>query len=641
MKNFFSLLFLLIIGLGSLSGEIAVKSFRKLESDMTARIDAPKKDQNGDVCAIIKVVTTQTGFIWEPDGLGIVSAENKGAEYWLYVPFGAKRITIKHPQLGVLRDYLYPMGIEKATVYEMVLVTGKVTTIVEETIESQWLMITPEPANALVYINDEFVKTGEYMAKLKPGAYNYRVELPLYHTEAGSVEVGNTKKTLSVKLKPAFGYIKISSQPESGAQVFVNGKLTTGTTPLTTEPIASGEHTVQVVKEMYQPITRKVQVMDGQTIPLDVILQPNFAELTINAPSGASIVLNNQQKGTGSWSGRLSAGIYSIEARLDKHRAAKQDIELTTGDKRTIELQPTPIYGSLDVVSSPSGAAIKINGKDYGTTPYTINKLLIGEYIVQLKKKGFVSTQKSILIKESQVVVINETLPNEVKIKINSNPENAQVLIDGKILGNTPIIYNKVKDIEKITLVKKGYKRYSETISFSQQDFFANLTPKEKFSLFNYFDFGFFTGIGRYADTSTPYLNVPIGLFLSLRYYKWLSYRVEFEQNIYHKNEDSDYRRILDLNNHLIVIGYPFTKKPRYHLEFGFSNTYRNRLKIGETNDGYINSYEDPFKSYLLGLSWGLNQANIGVRYSFGQGDLSYSGLDLIVRFALLSKSFD
>jgi formylglycine-generating enzyme required for sulfatase activity len=45
---------------------------------MPACIDAPKKDQNGDVCAIIKVLTTQTGFIREPDGLGIVSAENSG-----------------------------------------------------------------------------------------------------------------------------------------------------------------------------------------------------------------------------------------------------------------------------------------------------------------------------------------------------------------------------------------------------------------------------------------------------------------------------------------------------------------------------------------------------------------------------------
>ena len=64
--------------------KISVKSFERKDNDMTARTDAPKKDQNGDVCAIIKVVTDQTGFIWEPDGLGIVSAEYKKGEYWLY-----------------------------------------------------------------------------------------------------------------------------------------------------------------------------------------------------------------------------------------------------------------------------------------------------------------------------------------------------------------------------------------------------------------------------------------------------------------------------------------------------------------------------------------------------------------------------
>ncbi|MCX6307716.1 MAG: PEGA domain-containing protein, partial [Bacteroidia bacterium] len=103
--------------------EIAGKSFRKLESDLTARVDEPKKDQNGDLCAIIKVVTTQTGFGWEPDGLGIVAAVPKMGEFWLYIPYGAKRLTIKHPQLGILRDYLYPLPIEKATVYELVLIT--------------------------------------------------------------------------------------------------------------------------------------------------------------------------------------------------------------------------------------------------------------------------------------------------------------------------------------------------------------------------------------------------------------------------------------------------------------------------------------------------------------------------------------
>lgn len=138
--------------------------------------------------------------------MGIVKTVSKNAEIWVYVPWGIKRLTITHPQLGLLRDYMIPMPIEKATVYELALISGRIETTVIEEIASQWLVLTPEPVNALVYINDEFVKTGEYMAKLKPGTYTYRVELPLYHTQAGRLEIGTEKKTMNVHSLAFFSF---------------------------------------------------------------------------------------------------------------------------------------------------------------------------------------------------------------------------------------------------------------------------------------------------------------------------------------------------------------------------------------------------------------------------------------------------
>ncbi|MEI7675588.1 MAG: PEGA domain-containing protein [Bacteroidales bacterium] len=437
MKRFLFFLFLSSLG-NNLFAEISVKSFRKLDSDMSARIDAPKKDQNGDACAIIKIVTTQTGFLWEPDGLGIMSQENKGGEYWLYVPYGAKRLTIKHPQLGVLRDYMYPMPIEKACVYELVLTTGKVITTVEEEIESQWLLIKAQPAKAMIYLNEQFVKAGEYQAKLKPGKYPYRVEAPLYRTEAGIVEITDSKKVLNVELKPAFGFLNITTMPESGAMVMIDGKEQLNPTPYLSDPMASGEHTVQVIKEMYQPTAQKVTVSDGQTTPINIEMQPNFAELTLTAPPAAMLFVNNKWKATGNWNGRLNPGIYSLEAILDKHRNAKQDIEVVAGDKKKIDLQPTPIYGSLDVLSTPSGAAISINGKEYGTTPTTVNKLLIGNCIVTISKDGYGIVKKKISILEGKTAEVNETLSNGRMVTINSNPNGLNLFIDGNALGATP-----------------------------------------------------------------------------------------------------------------------------------------------------------------------------------------------------------
>jgi len=53
MKNSIFLLFFLLFS-ANLSAEISVKSFRKLENDLDARVNAPIKDFSGDVSTSIQ-----------------------------------------------------------------------------------------------------------------------------------------------------------------------------------------------------------------------------------------------------------------------------------------------------------------------------------------------------------------------------------------------------------------------------------------------------------------------------------------------------------------------------------------------------------------------------------------------------------
>jgi hypothetical protein len=450
------LLLIILTSLGSLQAEISVKSFRKLENDLDARINYPLKDQNGEYCAIIKVVTTQKGYFFDGGMTGIVKTVDKPAEIWVYVPWGLKKITISHPQLGILRDYMLDVSVEKATVYELVLITGTVTTIVEETIESQWLVITPEPGDASVYINDVYINKGVHQAKLKPGNYNYRVEAPLYHPQIGVIQIADKKEELNILLKPNFGYIKVTSSPEHAAQVLIDDKALSLNTPATSDALKSGEYTVKVIKEMYQPYIQKITVSDGKTTEINAILQPNFAELTINAPAEASLYINNEIKGKGSWKGRLPAGVFSLEARLNQHRDAKQDVELSMGENRIVNLNPTPIYGSLDVITNPPGATITIDGKEYGTTPNTINKLLIGDYTVQLSRQGYATFSKTVSIMEGANALLNENLTSGREVTINSTPSGADLYIDGKAVGKTPYKGNLPFGLHELKVEKQG-----------------------------------------------------------------------------------------------------------------------------------------------------------------------------------------
>lgn len=99
--------------------QFSVKSFRLLPNDITAYI-APVKDLNQEACALIKVVG-EADFVFSTP-LGIVQRKEEVGEIWIYVPNGSVQITIKHPQWGVLRDFLFDAPLESRMTYELVLV---------------------------------------------------------------------------------------------------------------------------------------------------------------------------------------------------------------------------------------------------------------------------------------------------------------------------------------------------------------------------------------------------------------------------------------------------------------------------------------------------------------------------------------
>ena len=523
--------------------KISVKSFVKQDNDLTARIDAPKKDQNGDVCAIIKVVTTQTGFTWDSDRLGIVAAIPKTGEYWIYVPFGAKRLTIQHPQLGILRDYQYPLTIEPATVYILELTTGKVeVTVTQETIGSEWVVVTSEPTGADVYIDEKSTgKQTPFSMQYPLGVHSYSLSLDLYHPDAGRFELtpDGGKKKIASTLKPAFGQLKLISSPENGATVVLNGKPMELVTPCTIDKIKSGTYPLTVSKTLYHEKTQTVTIADGQITNVDVVLKPAFGSVSItsspesgaavtldDAPTGqvtpctldkiisgnhtvslrkewyqpvkkqlvvaegekaildvpmtalygnvnittkpeADIYKDDEKLGAGTYTGRLSEGIYTFEARKPKHTSDIQKIQITSGEQKNITLSPRPQMGTVEIQSTPIEATITLDGTNKGTTPATLRNLMVGDYTLTLSLPGYATTTKTITITEGKTEQVNETLVNGRAVTINSEPSGISLLIDGNPVGQTP--YSGSLSFGNHALqIRQGEKKAEKTVSISQ-----------------------------------------------------------------------------------------------------------------------------------------------------------------------------
>ena len=416
-----------LIGLGLYSGvlsaqNISVKSFRLLETDLTANTAGTmKRDQNNEVSALIKVVTTETGFAFDGGMLGIVGTEQRTGEIWVYVPQKSRKITLSHQKLGVLRDYYYPVPVEAGRTYEMVLTTGKVTTIVQESAGGQYLVMTVTPANAEVSIDDVPVEVADGVVSilLKYGKHTYRVSAALHEPTMGQFEIGNAKKELSVALQPAYGILQIDSDP-AGAEVYIDGDYQpAGTTPFTSKWLSPGKHTLQFKMPVYKTRTMEVAVPgNGATQSVEAVLQPNFAEVSVSAPGESEIYINNELKGVGRWSGRLNAGLYTVEARKASHYSSSQSVEVEAGDKRTVTLSaPTPRYGSLNVNTRPVGATVSVDGTALmGTTPNIYADILIGEHTLTVAKPGYTEAEQRITVEEGKVLPVSITLTEKEKV---------------------------------------------------------------------------------------------------------------------------------------------------------------------------------------------------------------------------------
>lgn len=128
MRNLLYVLTILVLSCPALSAQsdsssFRVISFRKLDWDLDARSNYPMTDQNGRKAALVKVVTTESGFDFDVGMMGVVGIRQEIGEIWVYVPEKVRKITIRHKDFGIIRDYGLGTPLESAAVYELVLGT--------------------------------------------------------------------------------------------------------------------------------------------------------------------------------------------------------------------------------------------------------------------------------------------------------------------------------------------------------------------------------------------------------------------------------------------------------------------------------------------------------------------------------------
>lgn len=405
------------------------------QTDLDARVNYPVQDRNNKLCALIKV-TVVNGKLDSPlilkvgTILEVVRREQKeDGEVWFYVPVEVKNLEFRcvgyKPIVVPVTTQLLPGGVYRITIAS----ESSRAYAWDDPFKSNYLIKSNYlkvrmPEGTLFSIGStrdyeittKIISDGEFVMRLDYGEYYYKAENELYETAEGTLAVDDNSEVRTIEMTPAYSYLDIETVP-GGAEVFVDGK-SVGTSPVSLpDKMKRGSVSIRVQKEMYYTEEMTFDISgDALRHTATVTLSPQFGTVECRCEDPeAELWIDNQKVGTGTWTGQLSSlSSHYLEARRKGHMSRSLNFDIVEGSTVTQTIgAPEPLYGSIEVLSEPSGAVVKVDGKQVGTTPFILNEVLIEDHRIEVSKDGYEPYTATFTLSHNQHLPLNYTLQKE------------------------------------------------------------------------------------------------------------------------------------------------------------------------------------------------------------------------------------
>ena len=265
--------------------------------------------------------------------------------------------------------------------------------------EGEWWIYIPKESNWLTIKSKAYVPL---RYEFEPVQSNVTYVMTVVKiTDAGGKPLP-THQYLAFQISPTNAILEVNGQlweveSDGSAMKFVN----------------FGTYNYRVQAPNYHIEVGKVTVNDPEkTQKVTVTLKPDFVEVTLKVDADAEIWVNNEKKGTRSWTGNLGKGNYKIECKQAGHETSIIAKEISADlNGQTINLpKPTPLYGSLNIESTPNFATIYIDRKLVGETPKYISEILVGQHEVKLIKDDYSDYDVTVTINKGEQKTVQATM---------------------------------------------------------------------------------------------------------------------------------------------------------------------------------------------------------------------------------------
>ena len=276
-----------------------------------------------------------------------------------------------------------------------------------------------------------------------------------------------------------------------GAEVYLDS-VKVGVTPLTLNSVLIGQRTVRIVRKYYKPRALNVQVAKGKDNRVQAQLDKAEVELRITSqPPEAVVYITGQPQPHPSTPVSLKAVLdqeLSIKLAKEEFHSKQLKIKLTAAGVIVsdtegiiplkngigsvhVVLEAAPPPGSLQIISDPPGATVRLDGIDKGKTPLNIARVTPGNRRLRISLAGFASVTKKVEVVSDQKTEVRVELGG--RLHILSIPDGAQVYINEKYAGLTPLRTERIssgshqlrlaaekhKDRRSAVIVEKGQEK--------------------------------------------------------------------------------------------------------------------------------------------------------------------------------------
>lgn len=200
------------------------------------------------------------------------------------------------------------------------------------------------------------------------------------------------------------------------SDILIDGIKVASSSPYKNPKISAGQHSLEIRRKGFISIKENITLKDQQKFSSNYILKPErevFGSVSVETdPPGATVTIDGQIKsGVTPMNMKVLAGVdHTIIVERSGYRRVEERFTVGEDETRTLRYKLTRSMAKLIVNSTPRGAAVSINNKHAGRTPYS-QKIRVGEkYIIEISKPSYETVQKTVIADKEEDLTIDEEL---------------------------------------------------------------------------------------------------------------------------------------------------------------------------------------------------------------------------------------